>query len=117
MFASAKGKQQKYVRQLQSSGTVYRSYPILPFGIVASTFFPTTFLEIAVYNRALSVIRTLGFFLLCLVVSINNFYPIYLVSKISFESFSVPERHDKNSFMEVLKFKDMLAAEEHIQDI
>ena len=117
MFASAKGKQQKYVRQLQSSGTVYRSYPILPFGIVASTFFPTTFLEIAVYNRALSVIRTLGFFLLCLVVSMNNFYPIYLVSKISFESFSVPERHDKNSFMEVLKFKDMVAAEEHIQDI
>ena len=39
MFASAKGKQQKYVRQLQSSGTVYWSYPILPFGIVACTFF------------------------------------------------------------------------------
>ena len=31
------------------SGTVYWSYPILPFGIVAYTFFPTTFLEIAVY--------------------------------------------------------------------
>ena len=30
------------------SGTVNWSYPILPFGIVASTFFPTTFLEIAV---------------------------------------------------------------------
>ena len=32
------------------SGTVYRSYPILPFGIVVCTFFPTTFLEIAVYT-------------------------------------------------------------------
>ena len=50
MFASAKGKQKKYVRQLQSSGTVYWWYPILPFGIVACTFFPTTFLEIAVWN-------------------------------------------------------------------
>ena len=27
-----------------------RSYPTLPFGIVACTFFPTTFLEIAVYS-------------------------------------------------------------------
>ena len=35
-------------RQLQSPGTVYWSYPILPFGIVACTFFPTTFLEVAV---------------------------------------------------------------------
>ena len=26
------------------------NYPILPFGIVACTFFPTTFLEIAVYS-------------------------------------------------------------------
>ena len=26
------------------------SYPILPFGIVACTYFPTTFLEIAVYK-------------------------------------------------------------------
>ena len=32
------------------SGTAYCSYPILPFGIVACTFFPTTFLEIAVYK-------------------------------------------------------------------
>ena len=48
---SAKGKQPKYVRQLQSSGTVYWSYPILPFGIVACTFFPTTFLEIAVNSK------------------------------------------------------------------
>ena len=39
MFASAKEKQQKKVRQLLSSGTVYWSYPILPFGIVACTFF------------------------------------------------------------------------------
>ena len=32
------------------SGTVYWTYPILPFGIVPCTFFPTTFLEIAVYG-------------------------------------------------------------------
>ena len=56
MFASAKGKHHKSIRQLQSSGTMYWSYPMLPFGIVACTFFPTTFLEIAVYvNRALCV--------------------------------------------------------------
>ena len=30
------------------SGTVFWSYPILPFGIFACSFFPTTFLEIAV---------------------------------------------------------------------
>ena len=34
------------------SGRVYRSYPILPFGIVACTFLPTTSLEIAVYLDA-----------------------------------------------------------------
>ena len=47
---STKGKQQKYFRQLQyqeMSGTVCWLYPILPFGIVACTFFPTTFLETA----------------------------------------------------------------------
>ena len=33
------------------SGTVYWSYPTLPFGIFPCTFFPTTFLEIAVYNN------------------------------------------------------------------
>ena len=32
------------------SGTVYCAYPILPFGIVECTFFPTTFLETAVYQ-------------------------------------------------------------------
>ena len=32
------------------SGTVYWLYPILPFGIVACTMFPITFLEIAVYT-------------------------------------------------------------------
>ena len=32
------------------SRTAYWSYPILPFGIVACTFFPTTFLEIAVHQ-------------------------------------------------------------------
>ena len=33
------------------SVTVYWSYPTLPFGIVECTFFPTTFLEIAVYDN------------------------------------------------------------------
>ena len=32
-------------------GTAYCSYPVLPFGIIACTFFPTTFLEIAVYRK------------------------------------------------------------------
>ena len=32
------------------SGTVYLSYPILPFGIVECTFFPTIFLEIAEFT-------------------------------------------------------------------
>ena len=32
------------------SGKVYWTYPILPFGIVLCTFFPTTFLEIAVFK-------------------------------------------------------------------
>ena len=32
------------------SETVYWLYPILPFGIVVCTFFPTAFLEIAVYT-------------------------------------------------------------------
>ena len=54
MFASTEGKQQKYVRQLLSSGTVCWSYPILPFGIVACTFFLTTFLEMAVYSSVSS---------------------------------------------------------------
>ena len=41
IFASVKGKQEQYVRELQSLGTVYWSFPIFPFGIVAFTFFPT----------------------------------------------------------------------------
>ena len=44
MSAIAKGKKQCYsVRN--------RLLTILPFGIVACTFFPTTFLEIAVYIK------------------------------------------------------------------
>ena len=39
MFANAKRKQQSKIRQLQYREQVYRSYPILPFGIVACTFF------------------------------------------------------------------------------
>ena len=34
------------------SVTVFWSYPILPFGIVACTFFSKTFLEVAVYKFA-----------------------------------------------------------------
>ena len=49
--ARAKGKQQKYFWQLQSSRTVYWSCPILLFGLVAGTVFPTTFLEIAVKKK------------------------------------------------------------------
>ena len=48
MFASAKGKQQKSVRELQCQEQVYRSYPILPFGMSRAQFFATTFLEVAV---------------------------------------------------------------------
>ena len=40
------------------SGTVNWSYPILPFGIVACTFFPTTFLEVAVYVQQLQQTTT-----------------------------------------------------------
>ena len=38
-----------------SSGKVYQSYPILPFGFVACTLFPTTFLKIAVFEIIQSV--------------------------------------------------------------
>ena len=40
------------------SGTMYCSYPILPFGIVVCTFFPTTFLDLAVYEQLWAVTRT-----------------------------------------------------------
>ena len=42
------------------SGAVYSSHPMLPFGIVACTFFPTTSLEIAVWvnlNALINVAR------------------------------------------------------------
>ena len=39
------------LKESNKLGTVYWSYPILPFGIVACTFFATTFLEIAVYQH------------------------------------------------------------------
>ena len=50
VWSSTNGKQQKEVRQLQSLGTVYWSYPILPFGLSCVHFFPTAFLKIAVCN-------------------------------------------------------------------
>ena len=51
-------------------GTGYWSYPILPFGIVACTFFPTTFLEIAVNKSTHVTVNTSD--ILCFVV--NFFY-------------------------------------------
>ena len=48
MSVSAKGKVGSSTAT--ASGAVYWTYPILPFGIVACTFFPTTFLKIAVYS-------------------------------------------------------------------
>ena len=67
MFASAKGKPQKQVRLLQLSGTVYWSYPTLPFGIVENSF-----LAIAVNNSVNSLSL-----LLC--HSSSNFnIPIYI---------------------------------------
>ena len=50
MFARAKGKKQKEVQQLQCQEQCTDHISILPFaiGIVACTFFLTTFLEIAV---------------------------------------------------------------------
>ena len=48
VWSSTNGKQQKEVRQLLSLGTVYWSYPILPFGLSCVHFFPTAFLKIAV---------------------------------------------------------------------
>ena len=53
MFASAKGKQQKKIQQLQCQEQCIDHIP-LPFGIVACTFFPTTFLEIAPGSCAVS---------------------------------------------------------------
>ena len=50
MFSSAKGKQQKQVRQLQSQEQCIDHIPLLSFGVVACTYFPTTFLKIAVYK-------------------------------------------------------------------
>ena len=49
MFATAKRKATKVGSTATVSGTVHLSYPILPFGIVARTYFLTTFLKIAVY--------------------------------------------------------------------
>ena len=50
MFARAKGKKQKQVQQLQCQEQCTDHIPSVPFGIVACTFFLTTFLEIAVYG-------------------------------------------------------------------
>ena len=51
MFVSAKRKQQiKVGSRATVSGTVYSSYPILPFGIVTCALFVTTFHKMAVYK-------------------------------------------------------------------
>ena len=59
MFARAKEKQRKKFLQLQCQKQCSWSYPILPFGIVACTFLPTTFLEIAVYRAGAAVVSTI----------------------------------------------------------
>ena len=41
----------RLLKESNKLGRVYWSYPILPSGIVACTFFATTFLEIAVYQH------------------------------------------------------------------
>ena len=56
-FVSTNGKQQKYFKQLHcQEQCIDHISHILPFGIVACTVFPTTFLKIAV-NSLLSLRR------------------------------------------------------------
>ena len=52
MFASAKGKQQKQVRQLQRREQCIDHIPYYLSGLSRAHFFPTTFLGIAVYDAA-----------------------------------------------------------------
>ena len=49
MSASVKGKQQNKFRQLQSSRNSVLIISHIPFGIVACTLIPSTFLKVAVY--------------------------------------------------------------------
>ena len=49
LFASAKGEQQKNFWQLQCQEQCIDHIKYYSFGIIASTFLPTAFLEIAVY--------------------------------------------------------------------
>ena len=56
MFATAKGKQQKKLRQLQCQKQCIDHIPQLPFGVVMRLFFPKTFLEIAVRNKVQATI-------------------------------------------------------------
>ena len=48
MFASGKGKQQKYIRQLQCQEQCIAHIANYLSGLSRAHFFPTTFLEIAV---------------------------------------------------------------------
>ena len=50
MSLSAKGQQQKYVRQLQCQEQCIGHIPYYLSGLSRAYFFPTTFLEIAVYT-------------------------------------------------------------------
>ena len=54
MSVSAKGKQQKQVRQLQCQEQCIAHIPYYLLGFVACTFFLTTFLEIAVYTSGMA---------------------------------------------------------------
>ena len=68
---------------LTVSGTVYWSYPILPFGIVACTFLPTTFLKIAVskLGKYLRMLRKM--------VLMDFTYDITNMSKVQGKEFAV----------------------------
>ena len=59
MSVSAKGKQQKLVRQLQCHEQCIEHIPYYLSGLSRAHFFPTTFLEIAVYRKKKITLRTL----------------------------------------------------------
>ena len=78
-------------------GTVYRAYSILPFGIVSCTFFPTTFLEIAVCETSV-----IGF---CEIYNSNflSFPPSSVMTLLAFHYcfLSSVLRQDTNSFYSI----------------
>ena len=57
MFAIAKGKQKKQVRQLQCQEQCIDHIPYYLSGLSRALFFPTTFLEVAVYQLGSKIKR------------------------------------------------------------